>query len=366
MGKWRTRMENLVSPSIWAGKTVFVTGHTGFTGAWLVHWLDRLGAEVHGYSRPPPTEPSLFELSNVAAVLSSHTVGDVEDLPSLKSAVMACEPDVVIHLAAQALVSESYARPVQTLKTNVMGTCHLLESVRQCPGVASVVIVTSDKCYQNNNQGHAFIESDKLGGGDVYSASKACAELVTTAYATSFFNAGGHTSIATARAGNIIGGGDWSADRLIPDCVRALAQDQPVVLRQPAAIRPWQHVLDAVSGYLQVAAAGWAGPSAEPQAWNLGPSPEHLTTVQEMAAGFMERFGGRVQVSDDPEPFKEAQTLTISPEKARRELGWHPRWDLEAVLTATSDWYEAWRSGQDVTAVTQQQISTYMSDHGFE
>ena len=263
-----------MTPTFWAGKRVFLTGHTGFKGAWLALWLEQLGARVAGYSLEPPSQPNLFEVANVRSVIAKHWHADLRDLAALQAAVSRFEPDILLHLAAQSLVRESYVRPIDTYATNVMGTAHVLEVARHVPSVRVVVVATSDKCYENRETGHAYREDDAMGGHDPYSSSKGAAELVTAAYAHSFFETGdSKCSVASVRAGNVIGGGDWAKDRLMADLMRGLVAGEPIVIRQPRARRPWQHVLDPLAGYLTVAEKVWPTSSGKMGRLELRPRP---------------------------------------------------------------------------------------------
>jgi CDP-glucose 4,6-dehydratase len=326
----------------YAAKRVLVTGHTGFKGTWLSLWLSELGAEVHGISLPPPTRPSLFDESRVTRRLAGHVTADVRDPDVLTDALAAARPEVVFHLAAQPLVGQSLVDPRGTFETNVMGTVNLLEAVRRTAVVRVCLVVTSDKCYRNHGRPSAYRETDALGGEDPYSASKACAELVAASYRGSYFGAGREVSLATARAGNVIGGGDWAADRLLPDCVRALEAGTPVVLRRPTAVRPWQHVLDALAGYLTLARAQWDCRADFADAFNFGPAPSGARTVAEVARHAADLWGGgQVEVGRvvGDGAGHEASLLRLDPSKAGRMLDFHPAYDLDAALALTIGWY---------------------------
>ena len=349
----------------WRGRKVFVTGHTGFKGSWLSIWLQALGAELTGYALPPPTDPSLFELAHVADGMTSHE-DDVRDLESLRRAILAAQPEIILHLAAQPLVRYSYENPVETYAVNVMGTVHVLESVRACSSVRAVVAVTSDKCYENREWVWGYRETDPMGGYDPYSSSKGCAELVTSAYRSAFFNATTlahqRVSVCSARAGNVIGGGDWAEDRLIPDMIRAFAERRPVVIRNPHAIRPWQHVLEPLEGYLCLAeklyeeGPGWA------ESWNFGPSEDDARTVVWIVRRITALWGeGATWLEDTDEHPHEAGYLKLDVSKARHRLGWRPRWGLDQALRATVDWYRAYRRGEDMRRVSIQQISSFQA-----
>lgn len=339
----------------WQGRKVLLTGHTGFKGAWLHLWLRSLGAEVSGYALKPSTEPDLWDLVGVPA---GSVLGDVRDERAVRACLAQADPQVVIHMAAQALVRESYRDPLGTYATNVMGTANVLAACREARHLQCVVVVTSDKVYENLGQGRPFAEEDRLGGHDPYSNSKACTELVTSSFRDSFFGNG--PPIATARAGNVIGGGDWSADRLVPDCVRALQAGLPVRLRYPDAVRPWQHVLEPLSGYLALARALIETPAAAPRAVNFGPDPTSFCAVHEVVDAFSARFAGKPgwerDVGEHP---AEAAALTLSSTLAERSLGWRPALSLEESLSLTADWYQAHAAGRNMREFTQAQLMTY-------
>lgn len=353
-----------VDSRIWRGTDVFVTGHTGFKGGWLTLWLAEMGARVHGYALNPPTEPSLYRTARVAETLKADTRADLADLPALQSALKSANPRVVFHLAAQPLVRPSYQAPLATFSTNVIGTAHLLEAVRSVPGVEAVVIVTSDKVYHNREWVYPYRETDALGGWDPYSASKGAAEIVAASYRASFYSCvGGHgAQVATARAGNVIGGGDWAQDRLLPDCFRAFASGCPVSLRFPSAVRPWQHVLEPLSGYLTLAEAllGNAGRRFA-DAWNFGPKAESDATVGEVANAVARMWGNDAHVicPENVSHPHEAGLLRLDTTRSRSELGWKPRLDLGRALEMTVNWHKAWLAGLDMAALTREQIGEY-------
>lgn len=346
---------HVTDEAFWRGRRVLLTGHTGFKGAWLQLWLRRMEAEVTGYALDPVGTPNLWELVGGGA---RSVIGDIRDAHRIARVVAECSPHVVIHMAAQALVRESYRDPVGTYGTNVMGTANVLQACRAAPDLQCVVIVTSDKVYENDGAGRPFAEGDRLGGHDPYSNSKACAELLSTSFRTSFFGAG--PPLATVRAGNVVGGGDWSADRLIPDCVRALAAGCPVTLRYPAAVRPWQHVLEPLSGYLALARALVEAPATAPRAVNFGPDPAAFCAVRDVVDAFSARFAGRpgwrTDAADHP---AEAHALTLSSELAGKTLGWRPRLRIADTLSWTADWYRAFSAGEDMLAFTQAQLAQY-------
>ena len=350
-----------VDPDFWRGKRVFLTGHTGFKGGWLSLWLQQLGAELLGFALEPTERHSLFNEARVGDGMAG-TFGDIRDLAALKSALSGFRPDIVLHMAAQPLVRLSYADPVGTYATNVMGVVHLLEAVRQTPSVRVVVNVTTDKCYENKEWAWGYREYEPMGGHDPYSNSKGCAELVSSAYRRSFFQHDG-PALATARAGNVIGGGDWATDRLVPDILRAFERSEPVVIRNPHSTRPWQHVLEPLSGYLTLAQHLWHGGAAFAEGWNLGPSDEDAKPVKWIVEQLVERWGAgaRWQLDDGNHPH-EAHFLKLDISKARSRLGWEPRWRLAEALQHIVTWHQAWLAGQDVRALCLSQISRYTLD----
>jgi CDP-glucose 4,6-dehydratase len=336
-----------------SGKRVLLTGHTGFKGAWLLVWLEMLGAKVCGISLEPPTKPSLFALVDGAKLCARHEICDIRDAARLAKIVAEFAPQIVIHMAAQALVLPSLADPVDTFATNVTGTASVLDACRKTQSVERILVVTSDKVYANDGGGRAFVESDRLGGHDPYSASKAACELVVDSFRASYF--GGRVPLATARAGNVIGGGDWAAHRVLPDAVRALEAGKPLVLRRPNAVRPWQHVLDPLAGYLALAAR------PIDDAFNFGPEAEEKRTVAELVDAFGAHFAGKpgwtLENADLP---PEAPYLTLSAERARRELDWKPKLEFAAAVGWTAKWYAAWRAGDDMAAITRGQIAAWL------
>lgn len=347
----------------WKGKRVFLTGHTGFKGSWLSAWLDALGARVTGYALKPPTNPSLFELCRLDRHMRS-VIGDVRDAGKLKRALLAARPEVVIHMAAQPLVRESYKNPAETYETNVMGAVNLLEAVRACRGVRAVVNVTTDKCYENREQNRAFREGEPMGGYDPYSSSKGCSELITAAYRASFFNQKDFkrhgVALASARAGNVIGGGDWAADRLIPDIIRAALRGDKVRIRSPRAIRPWQHVLEPLSGYLLLAEKLYKHGPKFASGWNFGPDAGDAKDVEwivkRMFGRWPEAPGYAIDKGRHPH---EAHFLRLDSGKARRELGWAPRWRVGAAVDKIIEWTRAYQAGADMRRVCLEQISEY-------
>lgn len=336
-----------VDPTFWAGKRVFLTGHTGFKGSWMSLWLQRMGAEVTGFALAPPTEPALFEAARVAAGMTS-IIGDIRDREALEQALVAADPEIVIHMAAQPLVRASYDDPVGTYATNVMGTVHLFEAVRKSPSVRAACIVTTDKCYENREWVWGYREDEAMGGYDPYSNSKGCSELVISAYRRSFFGEG-KTAVASGRAGNVIGGGDWAVDRLIPDILRAVSAGEPVLIRNPLAIRPWQHVLEPVSGYLVLCQALWNNPAAAAEAWNFGPRDDDARPVQWIVEKMCAAWGdGADWTRDQSVQPHEARYLKLDISKARAGLGWGPRWSLAEALESIVSWQRAWLAGADM------------------
>lgn len=340
---------------------MFLTGHTGFKGSWLWLWLRSLGAELSGYALEPATVPSFWSIVEGGAPSGeSSVIADIRDAARLRAALAASDPQVVFHLAAQSLVRESYADPLGTYATNVLGTGALLEACRRLPHLECVVVVTSDKVYENDGGGRPFEEGDRLGGHDPYSASKACAELLTRSFRESFFPSG--PPIATVRAGNVIGGGDWSVDRLIPDCVRALAAGKPVRLRYPDAVRPWQHVFEPLGGYLALAQALVRSPESTPRAVNFGPDAASFSPVRAVVEAFSARFGGNPgwEPERSTQPL-EAQTLTLSSKLADRALGWRPALDMDRALLWTADWYRAHSAREDMLRFSEAQLAQFQA-----
>lgn len=345
------------------GTRVFVTGHTGFKGSWLTEWLGTLGADVTGYAVEPPTQPNLFETLDLGSRVR-HIVADVRDCDRLTAEVQAMQPSIIFHLAAQAVVRRAYAEPRETFETNVMGTVNVLEAARLCPSVRAVIIVTSDKCYQNHGTGQAFRETDAMGGRDPYSASKGAAELVATAYRESFFMNG--AGIASGRAGNVIGGGDWAEDRIIPDAARALSAGNALVVRNPDATRPWQHVLEPLSGYLWLGARLLSDGQRYAGAWNFGPASQSGDrSVRWVAEQFLAEWGtGSWSIAEDTtsQPH-EAHRLSLDSSKAREQLGWAPVWDAPTAVARTAAWYrEYYRAPSAARDLVEDELLTYQRD----
>lgn len=358
-----------MTENFWKSRRVLLTGHTGFKGSWLSLWLQRLGADLTGYALPPPTSPSLFDVARVADGMRS-VVGDVRDPASLKQVFVEARPEIVIHFAAQSVVRTAYDDPVDTYATNVMGTVHLLEAVRQTPSVRIVLNVTTDKVYENKEWDWGYRETDALGGSDPYSNSKACSELVTSAYRSSFFSSQDpereNVKIATARAGNVVGGGDWTKDQLIPDIFRALLTNETLVIRNPRSIRPWQFVLEALDGYLTLIERLWADGSLN-GAWNIGPATYDAIPVETLVRTFLQKWGtpARIQLAEAGGPH-ETRMLRLDPSKALARLGWRPRLDLDQALALVTDWYRAFASGSDMHAMTIEQIRAFESQRQLE
>lgn len=354
-----------MNPSFWRGKRVFITGHTGFKGSWLSLWLQQLGAAVTGYSLAPPTSPSLFEAAHVADGMVS-LFGDIRDLNALKSAMQRSQPEIVIHMAAQSLVRLSYNQPAETYATNVMGTVHLLESVRHTPGVRAVVNITTDKCYENKEWEWGYREDEPMGGYDPYSNSKGCAELVTSAYRSSYFNADTYSihgvALASARAGNVIGGGDWAKDRLIPDILAAFEKSQPVEIRNPHAIRPWQYVMEPLRGYLMLAERLYSDGPAFAGGWNFGPHTDDAKPVDWIVCEMAKRWSAEARWEVNPGVHQhEAHYLKLDISKAGHRLKWQPITRLPGALGLVIDWAKARLDGANVRDLTMSQIRTYQT-----
>ncbi|WP_397534527.1 CDP-glucose 4,6-dehydratase [Roseateles sp.] len=351
-----------VDPEFWRGKCVLLSGHTGFKGSWLALWLQSMGAEVHGLALEAPTTPALFAEARVAAGMATSTIGDIRNLAAVQRAMAACRPEIVLHLAAQPLVRLSYQEPVETYATNVMGTVHILEAARQVGTVRAIVNVTTDKCYENREWVWGYREDEPMGGHDPYSNSKGCAELVTSAYRRAFMAQGG-IALASARAGNVIGGGDWAADRLVPDVLRAFEKGEPVQIRNPHATRPWQHVLEPLSGYLMLAERLYLQGQTHAEGWNFGPRDQDVQPVQWIVEHLVAQWGrGAGWTLSEGEHPHEANYLKLDISKARHGLSWEPRWNLGQALERIVEWHQAWLTGQDMQALCLQQITTYSSD----
>jgi CDP-glucose 4,6-dehydratase len=354
------------APFSWQGRKVFLTGHTGFKGGWLALWLAKLGAEVRGYALDPYTAPSLFDVARIGSVVEDIR-GDIRDSLSLEAAMQSFAPEVVFHMAAQPLVRYSYEDPVGTYETNVIGTARVLDSIRRTPSVRAVVSITTDKCYENKEWLWGYRETDPLGGYDPYSSSKACAEIVSAAYRQSYFPVSmlgkpdGHaTAIATARAGNVIGGGDWSLDRLIPDLVRGFLAGEAPLIRRPDAIRPWQHVMEPLAGYMALAQKLLTHDPKYATAYNFGPSDDDAQPVGWIVEKMVGFWGDGATWTLDPDPgVHEAGYLKLDASRARNDLGWRPALRLETTLQWLVEWYKAWQTGADMHRFTLAQISAY-------
>lgn len=353
----------MVDERFWQGKKVFITGHTGFKGTWLSLWLSSLGAKVTGYALKPPTEPSLFELCRMYE-LTKNITADVRDGQALYEAIAGDKPEIVIHMAAQPLVRDSYQNPIETYAINVMGTAHLLDAVRRTTGVKALLNITTDKCYENQEWIWGYRENERLGGYDPYSNSKACSELITSSYRNSFFNrkdfASHGVGIASARAGNVIGGGDWAVDRLIPDCLKSILSDSRIAIRYPSAIRPWQHVLEPLYGYMMLAQKLYEDGAAYSEAWNFGPDDDDAKPVGWIVDTLCQKWGGTAGYSVEESPqLHEAHYLKLDCSKAKARLGWYPRWSIDTAIDKIVEWTRAYAAGQDMRAMCLQQINEY-------
>ena len=349
-----------MNASFWKDKSVFLTGHTGFKGSWLTLWLNKMGAKVTGFSLAPPTEPSLFVEAKVQDALAKHIIGDIRDALELRQAMQQAEPDIVIHMAAQSLVRDSYQDPITTYATNVMGTVHLLEAIRKTVNVKAVLNITTDKCYENNEWLWGYRENDPMGGYDPYSSSKGCAELVSSAYRRSFLADAG-VAMATARTGNVIGGGDWAQDRLIPDFFCAMDAGKTLSIRSPESIRPWQHVLEPLSGYLRLTESLYTHGESFAEGWNFGPSDEDAHSVRWIVERLAERRQDVKWQCDDSKQQHEAHYLKLDSSKARMRLNWQAKWRLQLALEKTLEWHQAWKTGNDMRTVSLEQISQYQN-----
>jgi CDP-glucose 4,6-dehydratase len=355
-----------MNADFWTGKKVFITGHTGFKGSWISFWLQEMGAIVKGYSLAPPTEPSLFVEADVAAGMESQ-IADIRDYQLLLNSIVAFKPEVVFHMAAQPLVRLSYDAPIETYSTNVMGTVHLLEACRKVSGIKAIVNVTSDKCYENQEWDWGYRENERLGGYDPYSNSKACAELVTSSFRQSFFNPAIYSEhgvgLASVRAGNVIGGGDWALDRLVPDILKAFEDGRSVEIRNPHAIRPWQHVLEPLSGYLVTAEKLYLDGADYSEAWNFGPKDDDAQPVQKIVEALSTCWGDDAEwFLSEGNPPHEAHYLKLDCSKARVKLSWQPVWDLNTTLKKITKWHKEWLRKNNMRLHTLAEIKEYMND----
>ena len=351
-----------ISKTFWKNKTVLVTGHTGFKGSWLAIWLNQLGAAVHGYALKPPTQPNMFTAAGVGKILKSN-INDIRDYNKLLAVMKKCRPQIVFHLAAQPLVRQSYKEPLETYQTNILGTANVLQAARYVKSVKAVIIVTSDKCYENKESNYAYKETDSLGGYDPYSSSKACAEIVTAAYRNSFF-ANTDTAIASARAGNVIGGGDWATDRLVPDCIKAWIKNKTVEIRYPHAIRPWQHVLEPLAGYIILAEKLYKHGDKFAGAWNFGPESKNIKNVAFLVDSIAKLWGKKAKwkKTGNKHPH-EAILLKLNCSMAKARLPWRPCWNIKKTLEKTIQWYKTYlEHPEKITAATIEQINQYMKD----
>lgn len=355
---------SIPDPTFWRNRKVFITGHTGFKGSWLTLWLHSLGAQITGYALTPPTDPSLFDLAKVGDLLTS-ILADIRDLDALKEKIGQARPEIVIHMAAQPIVRDSYKNPVETYSVNVMGTVHLLEAIRKCASVKAVINVTTDKCYENREWVWGYRENEPMGGYDPYSNSKACSELVTASFRDSFFNERNYSShgvaLASARSGNVIGGGDWANDRLIPDCIRSLLKSEKIRIRNPLAIRPWQHVLEPLSGYLILAEKLYEEGPSFAEAWNFGPEDADPRPVEWIVSRICAQWGANAKYEiDQGEHPHEAHYLKLDCSKAKWRLGWFPRWDLARAIDRVIEWVRDYSRGADMRQVCVRQIAEYL------
>jgi CDP-glucose 4,6-dehydratase len=345
--------------NIYRNRKVLITGHTGFKGTWLTFLLKEMGAKICGFSLPPETTPNHFDMLDLEDNIK-HVLGDIRDADALHQTMQDFQPEFVFHLAAQALVKESYTNPVSTFDTNIMGSVNLLEAVRKCDSVRSLVYITSDKCYENVEWIWGYRENDALGGHDPYSASKGAAEIVFAAYERSYFSLRDNLGSATTRAGNVIGGGDWAVDRIIPDCIRAIQNKVPIILRNPHATRPWQHVLEPINGYLALGAKLYTDPEIFTGSWNFGPSTSQIRTVEEVASSIVQSIGkGTIQIGSSNQKHHEANLLQLNCDKAHQLLDWSPIWSVEKTLNMTAEWYKVFMNRGSIEDITKAQLQDY-------
>ena len=353
----------MIDPFFWKGRKVFLTGHTGFKGSWLSLWLKQLGAHVTGYALEAPTVPAIFEVAKARETLQKSIHGDICDIDTFKKSMQEASPEIVIHMAAQSLVRDSYTDPVRTYNTNVMGTVHMLEAARSTSSVKAILNITTDKCYENNEWVWGYRENEPMGGHDPYSNSKGCAELVSSSYRRSFLQ-DSKIALATARAGNVIGGGDWAKDRIVPDAMHAFINNKPLLVRNPLATRPWQHVLEPLSGYLLLCQQLIEQPKEFDQGWNFGPNDEDAQPVATLADIMVKSWGENAQWQlDEGAHPHEARDLKLDCSKAKTLLKWNPIWNLDRALSETVQWYKAWHNNEDMHKFTLRQIENYQQDH---
>lgn len=347
--------------SFWSQQRILITGHTGFKGSWLSLLLKHQGSELFGLSNPPPTSPNLYQLAKVSSLLVDESIDDVTDFQAVDKAIKMIQPTIIFHLAAQPLVLESYRDPLTTFSSNVMGTANILQAARTCSSLKAVVIITTDKCYADNTDGRPHKESDRLGGYDPYSASKACAEIVASSFDRSFYQDQRDIHLATARAGNVIGGGDWAQDRLIPDCVRALEHGKPIILRNPNSVRPWQHVLDPLRGYMLLVQYLCSN-KQQSLAWNFGPDINQRVTTKQLAEIAKQAWGeGTIEYHDSHSDLVETNVLRLDSTKAKETLNWEALWDTKTAVIKTIEWYRSVHDGETALSATQRQIVDYLS-----
>ena len=350
----------MIDPTFWKNKRVFLTGHTGFKGSWFSFWLHLLGAHVRGYSLNPSTSISLFNELKLNSIIDS-VIGDIRDQKKLIDSINEFNPDILIHMAAQSLVRYSYKSPIETYEVNVIGTANVLEASRNCFELKAILNITSDKCYENDGRHYGYKENDPMGGHDPYSSSKGCAELVTSAYRSSFL-ADKNIGLASARAGNVIGGGDWATDRLIPDILKFFEKNEPVVIRNPGATRPWQHVLEPLSGYLFIAQKLYENPDKYAESWNFGPDKKDVRTVQWIVDQMLELWPGNSWVLDEGKNPHEAELLNLDISKASKILDWKPTWDLQRTLKNIIRWHRLWLEGSDMKKICQEEIISFTNE----
>ena len=350
----------MIDQNFWQGKRVFLTGHTGFKGSWLSLWLSSLGAEVKGYALNPPTSPSLFNEAKVDSLIDSQ-IGDIRDQDTLHESMTKFSPDILIHMAAQPLVRYSYDAPIETYEVNIIGTAKVLEVARSCANLKAIVNITTDKCYENDERSEGYKESDPMGGHDPYSSSKGCAELVASAYRRSFLQDQG-IGLASVRAGNVIGGGDWADDRLIPDILRSFEGGEPVIIRNPKATRPWQHVLEPLSGYLVLAQKMYRDQNKYAEGWNFGPNEQDVKSVDWILNKMIAKWPNSSWELDSSSNPHEANFLQLDISKAESKLGWKPIWELSHTLEKIIDWHQAWINKEDMQTVCLSEIKAYMAD----